>query len=180
MSVYLHPKQALSGMLVACLCLLTAAVLMPRTGNAQDAQATKLMAALKEHTAKLGAPKIEGRDAVGGKDVPALYFGSTKMNNNVAVVDEVVKASGKGAAATLFVKGGDEFVRVATTVMKPDKTGRAVGTALDPGPALDALKTGKAYNADTSVLGAPYIADYEPITDSSGQTIGAYFVGYKK
>jgi hypothetical protein len=31
MRVSLHPKQALSGMLVACLCLLTAAV--PRTGN---------------------------------------------------------------------------------------------------------------------------------------------------
>jgi len=56
------------------------------------------------------------------------------MNNNVAVVDEVVKAGGKGAAATLFVKDGDEFVRVATTVMKPDKTGRAVGTAPRPWP----------------------------------------------
>ena len=45
MRVSLHPKRALSGTLVACLCLLTAAV--PRTGNAQDAQVTKLMAALK-------------------------------------------------------------------------------------------------------------------------------------
>ena len=180
MRVSLLPKQALSGRLVVCLCLLAAAMMMLRTGNAQDAQVTKLMAALKDHTAKLGAPKIEGKDAVGGKDAPALYFGSTKMNNNVAVVDEVVKAGGKGAAATLFVKNGDEFVRVATTVMKPDKTGRAVGTALDLGPALDALKIGKAYNGDASVFGLPYIADYEPITDSSGQTIGAYFVGYKK
>ena len=33
--------------------------------------------------------------AVGGKDVPALFFGATKMNNNVAVVDEVAK-TGKG------------------------------------------------------------------------------------
>jgi hypothetical protein len=99
---------------------------VPRTGNAHDAQVTKLMAALKEHTAKLGAPEIEGGDAVGGKDAPALYFGLTKMNNNVAVVDEVVEAGGKGAAATLFDKDGDEFVRVATTVMKPDKAGRGL------------------------------------------------------
>jgi|RhiMethySRZTD1v2_1073278.scaffolds.fasta_scaffold437637_2 hypothetical protein len=178
--VSLHPKQALSGMLVACLCLLTTAMLMPRIGNAQDAQVTKSMAALKDRTAKLGAPKIEGKAAVGGKEVPALFFGSTKMNNNVAVVDEVTKAGGKGVAATLFVKDGDQFVRVATTVAKPDKTGRAIGTALDPGPALDALKSGKAYSGEVSVFDKPYVTDYEPITDSSGQIIGAYFVGRKK
>ena len=58
MRVSLHPKQALSGMLVACLCFLPAAMLMPRTGNAQDAELTKSMAALKDRTAKLGDPKI--------------------------------------------------------------------------------------------------------------------------
>ena len=126
-----YPKQALSGMLVACLCFLTAAMLMPRTGNAQDAELTKSMAALKDRTAKLGDPKIQGKAAVGGKDVPALFFGATKMNNNVAVVDEVAKTGGKGIAATLFVKDGDQFVRVATTVAKPDKSGRAIRTALD-------------------------------------------------
>ena len=132
-------------MLVACLCLLTAAV--PRTGNAHDAQVTKLMAALKITQPNWVLRRLKAGTQSAGKDAPALYFGLTKMNNNVAVVDEVVKAGGKGAAATLFVKDGDEFVRVATTVMKRDKTGRAVGTALDPGPALDALKTGKASTA---------------------------------
>ena len=61
MRVSLHPKRALSGMLVACLCFLTAAMLMPRTGNAQDAELTKSMAALKDRTAKLGDPKIKAR-----------------------------------------------------------------------------------------------------------------------
>jgi hypothetical protein len=51
---------------------------------------------------------------------------------------------------------------------------------LDPGPALDALKTGKAYNGEVSVFDKPYVAGYEPIADSSGQIIGAYFVGRKK
>src|SRR6187200_2803685 len=37
---------------------------------------------------KLGAPKIQGNEAVDGKSAPALYFGSTKMNNNFTVVDE--------------------------------------------------------------------------------------------
>jgi len=40
------------------------------------------MAALKDQTTKLGAPKIDGIDEVGGRNAPVLYFGSTKMNNN--------------------------------------------------------------------------------------------------
>jgi hypothetical protein len=37
-------------------------------GNAQDERVAKSMAALKDQTAKLGAPKIDGKDAVGGRD----------------------------------------------------------------------------------------------------------------
>jgi hypothetical protein len=40
------------------------------------------------------------------------------------VVDEVVKEN--GGTATLFVKAGDEYVRVATNVKKPDGS-RAIG-----------------------------------------------------
>jgi hypothetical protein len=36
------------------------------------------------------------------------------MNNNFIVVDEIAKEDGQGIAATLFVKGGDEYIRVAT------------------------------------------------------------------
>jgi hypothetical protein len=77
-------------------------MLLPNIGNAQDVRVVKSMEALKADTAKLGAPKIEGTEAVGGKDAPALYFGSTKMNNNFAVIDEVAKAGGQGMAATLW------------------------------------------------------------------------------
>ena len=150
------------------------ATLMPSVCSAaEDARVAKSMAALKEQTAKLGAPKIEGTDAVGGKDAPALYFGSTKMNNNPAVVDAVAKEGGEGMVATLFAKGGDEYIRVATTLPK------ALGTALT-GPALDAIKAGKAYYGEAPVLGTPYITGYEPIKDASGAIIGVYGVGYKK
>jgi hypothetical protein len=88
-------------------------MLIPSAGNAQDARVVKSMEALKADTAKLGAPKIEGTEAVGGKDAPALYFGSTKMNNNFAVVDEVAKEGGQGMAATLFVKSDGDYIRVA-------------------------------------------------------------------
>jgi methyl-accepting chemotaxis protein len=89
----------------------------------------------------------------------------------------VAKEGGLGVAATLFVKNGDDFVRAATTLAKPNKTGRAIGTVLDTGPALDALTSGKAYNGEVSLFSKPYIASYEPITDASGAVLGAYFVG---
>jgi Cache 3/Cache 2 fusion domain/LTXXQ motif family protein len=154
-------------------------MLIPSVGTAQDARVAKSMAALKDKTAKLGAPKIEGTEAVGGKDCPALYFGSTKMNNNFAIVDEVAKEDGRGMTATLFVKAGDEYCRVATDVPKPDGSGRAIGTVL-AGPALEAIQAGKAYYGKAPILGTPYITGYEPIKDASGAIIGIYYVGYSQ
>jgi hypothetical protein len=155
-------------------------LLMPGITHAQtDPRVQQSMELLKSMTAKLGAPKVEGREAVGGKDAPALHFGTTKMNNNFEIVDAIGKEDGKGMTATLFVNGGDEYIRVATNVPKPDGSGRAIGTVL-AGPALEAIKQGKAYYGDVPILGVPYTTGYEPIKSSSGETIGAYYVGYKK
>ena len=93
--------------------------------------------------------------AVGGKDAPALYFGTTKMNNNFEVVDAIGEEHGKEMTATLFVKGGEDYIRVTTSVPKPDGSGRAIGTVL-AGPALEAIKQGKAYYGDVPILGVPY------------------------
>jgi hypothetical protein len=161
-------------------CLVATSILMPREALAQaDPRVTKSMETLKSMTANLGAPKFEGTEAVSGKDAPALYFGTTKINNNFAIVDAVGKEDGKGMTATLFAKGGDEYIRVSTSVPKPDGSGRAVGTVL-AGPALEAIKAGKAYYGEVPILGSPYITGYEPIKDSSGAQIGIYYVGYKK
>jgi len=162
-------------------------LLMASAANAQEARTAASMAALKDKTAKLGAPKIEGEERVGGKSAPALYFGSTKMNNNFTLVDEVAKEGGPGMMVTLFVTAGHqleqhaplkEYVRIATTVLLPDGR-RAVGTVMGS-PALESIKAGHPYHGEVAVLGTPYITDYEPIKDASGETIGAYFVGYKK
>ena len=100
------------------------------------------MAALKDQTSKLGAPKIDGKDAVGGRDAPALYFGSTKMNNNFSVVDAVAEEGGRGMAVTLFVKSGDDYIRVATNVSTRVAGGRGLGTILT-GPALEFDQSGQ-------------------------------------
>jgi hypothetical protein len=143
---------------------------------AEDVQAT--MRLLKSKAAALGAPTIKGEETVTGKSVPALYFGTTKMNNNFALVDEVQKEA--GGTATIFVKSGDEFVRVATNVKKDDGS-RAIGTILDPkGKAIAAIAKGESYFGEAAILGKPYITGYEPIRDSGNKVIGIYYVGYLK
>ena len=178
-------KKALV-VLVSAIGFLGSLMLVASTANAQEARTAASMAALIDKTAKLGAPKIEGEEKVGGKSVPVLYFGSTKMNNDFTLVDEIAKED-PGMSATLFVKAGlqearatagEEYIRVATSVLLPDGR-RAVGTVLGS-PALESIRAGQPYNGAVEVLGTQYITAYQPIKDASGETIGAYFVGYKK
>ena len=185
-AVRLNSKTALV-VLVIAIGFPGSLMVMASVANAQDARSATSMAALKDKTAKLGAPKIQGIEEVGGKSAPALYFGSTKMNNNFTVVDEVAEEGGPGMVATLFVKvgvqqargtAGEEYIRVATSVPLPDGR-RAVGSVMGS-PALESIKAGHPYHGEVQVHGAQYITDYEPIKDASGETIGAYFVGYKK
>jgi len=147
--------------------------------HAQDLDKVKAsMALLKSKAEKLGAPKIDGTDPVAGKTVPALYFGSTKMNNNFDLVDDVVKEA--GGTATIFVKSGDEYVRVATNVKKDDGS-RAVGTILDPaGKAIQSINKNEAFYGEVTILGKPYITGYEPMHDAANAVVGIYYVGYMK
>ncbi len=156
------------------------AVVSPIAVNAQtDPKVQKAMAALKAATAKLGAPRVDGMGPVSGKSASALYFGTTKINNNFEVVDAIVKEH--GGTATLFAKTGDEYVRVSTNVPKPDGSGRATGTILDPaGKAIVNINKGEAFYGEVTILGVPYITGYEPIKNASGKVIGIYYVGYKK
>ena len=172
-------KAHVIGMFVAAFGSLATPVLTPSVGHARDARVAKSIAALKDQTTKLGAPKIDGNDAVGGRDAPALYFGSTRMNNNFSVVDAVADEGGQGMAATLFVKSGDDYIRVATNVSTRIGSGRGTGTVVTGAP-LESIRAGNAYYGKAPILGTPYISGYEPIKDASGATIGGYFVGYKK
>jgi Cache 3/Cache 2 fusion domain len=145
-------------------------------GPAEEVQAA--MQLLKSKAATMGAPIVNGEEAVAGKNVPALHFGATKMNNNFVLVDEVQKQA--GGTATIFVRSGDEFVRVATNVKKDDGS-RAIGTILDPkGKAIAAIAKGESYFGEADILGKPYVTGYEPIRDATGNIIGVYYVGYLK
>ena len=138
----------------------------------------KAMALIKAKAVALGGPNMRGSDPVAGKLVPALYSGSAKINNDYTLVDAVQKET--GAAATFFVRSGDTYVRVATTVRKDDGS-RVIGTVLDPtGKVFAAIAIGDAYYGDAMILGKAYVTGYEPIRSADGSVVGIYFVGYPK
>jgi len=126
---------------------------------------------------QLGPVKVEGTERAGDKQAPGLYFGSRKINNNYDLVDDVKRKS--GATATVFVKDGDEFVRVSTNVLTPEGK-RGVGTQLARAKAYEALKGGQQFCGDVDVLGTAYAACYHPIKDDKGAVVGASYIGFKK
>jgi hypothetical protein len=169
-------QSALIGLSIGC--VIGAAAILPKVTEAQDAKVKTAMELLQSMAGKLGAPKVEGTDTVAGKQVPAIYFGSTKMNNNFDLVDAVVKQA--GGTATIFVKNGEEYVRVATNVKKDDGS-RALGTILDPkGKAIASIQKNEPFYGEVDILGKPYITGYDPIRDQTKNVIGIYYVGYQK
>ena len=114
---------------------------------------------------------------VSGQSVPDLQLGAAGQASRFELVDGVTGIM--GGTATLFVRRGDDFVRISTNVKKPDGS-RAIGTLLDPkGRAIADLKQGKAFYGQVDILGNPFITGYEPIHNAAGEVIGAWYVGYK-
>lgn len=140
-------------------------------------QTNTAMRLLKERVSALGDLSIDGMVDIYGQSVPNLVFGDTALTNNYRLIDDV--SSLVGGTATLFVKSGNDFIRVTTNVRQSNDS-RAVGTKLDEkGKAIIALRAGQAFHGVVDILGASYITRYDPIYDERGSIIGAYYVGYK-
>lgn len=154
---------------------LAVALFAAGTAHANDPKAT--IADLEARLAKIGAPKIDGKDKAGERDAPALFFGERKINMNYDVVDAIRKAH--NATATVFVKDGDEFVRVSTNVLTPEGK-RGVGTQLARNAAYEAVSKGQQYCGPIDVLGTAFDACYNPIKDAGGKVVGLSYVGHKK
>lgn len=159
-----HAVKSMLALFVLGLVMAGAVTVMAETQFSPKIKSA--MAAMKESAAKLGAAKIDGA---------SLFFGTTKMNDNFELVDSL--KSKFGGTATFFVKKGDAFVRISTNVMKDGK--RAIGTPLDPsGPAIAAIRQGKAYYGIVDILGKLYDTGYEPIKNGKAEIIGIYYIGY--
>ncbi|MBV6660137.1 methyl-accepting chemotaxis protein [Pseudomonas yamanorum] len=114
--------------------------------------------------------------AVAGVQTPGLYLGEEVLNNNFAEVDEFKQMS--GGVATLFVRSGEDFVRVSTSLTKQDGS-RAIGTALDhQHPAYQRLLGGQGYVGRAVLFDRSYMTQYSPVRDASGKVIAVLFVGF--
>lgn len=156
---------------------LLAAALLLALGSAHADDPRAAISVLDARLGKIGAPKLEGTDKAGDKTVGALFYGPRKINNNFDVVDEVKKST--GASATVFVREGEDFIRVSTNVLTPEGK-RGVGTALAKAKAYEAVSKGEQFCGPVDVLGTPFDACYNPIKDGGGKVIGATYVGFKK
>ena len=110
------------------------------------------VAKLKEILLSLGQPKIEGTVQVGDELVPSLKFGGKAIFLNYKEVDAVKKLM--GCTATIFVRHGEEFVRVSTHVLNADGT-RAVGTKLARKAAYQAVIKDETFCGNVGILGSP-------------------------
>ncbi|MFZ6675871.1 methyl-accepting chemotaxis protein [Undibacterium sp. Xuan67W] len=112
---------------------------------------------------------------VGGRLTPVLQHGSTVINMDFSLVDGFFRQT--GTAATVFVKDGDDFVRISTSIKK-ENGDRAIGTPLDRAhPGYKRLIQGESYIGYATLFGIQYITQYNPVKDASGAIIGILFVG---
>ena len=150
--------------------------------DAIDAYASVLETSAHNSAAQLagsltGALRVDAANPVtiSGNSAPALYSGDTLLNGNETQVDRFTQAT--RGVATLFVRQGDDFIRIASSLKKEDGT-RAVGTKLDHAhPAYSLLKSGERYTGPANLFGRDYMTHYIPLKDGSGQIVAAVFAG---
>ncbi len=112
---------------------------------------------------------------IAGQSVPVLKHGNAELNLDFSIPDKFTALT--GVTATIFVKTGDDFIRISTSLKKEDGS-RAVGTLLDrkhPGHAR--LLAGEAYAGMAVLFGKLFMTRYEPLKNAKGEVIGVLYVG---
>ncbi len=112
---------------------------------------------------------------VNGTNTPMMKNNGVILNNNFSYVDNYTKI--KGSTATVFARMGDDFVRVTTSLKRPDGS-RTLGTFLGKkSPAYKPIMNKKRYFGTAHLFGSDYMAVYDPIV-KDGKVIGILYVGY--
>ena len=112
---------------------------------------------------------------IAGRATPVLMHGAVELNLNYAATDSFTERT--GVTATIFVRKGDDFIRVSTSI-KNQKNERAVGTLLDRAhPGYTRLLHGQSYLGLSSLFGVQFMTGYDPVRDATGRVIGAIVVG---
>lgn len=125
-------------------------------------------------------PKRFSRDdssriQVGSFSTPTLRAGLKTLNLDQIAVDDFLDRT--GAVSTIFVRDGEDYIRIATSLKKEDGS-RAVGTQLDRSSAAwRSVNKGEVYRGLATLFGHRYITQYQPVQDDSGAVIAILFVG---
>ncbi len=111
----------------------------------------------------------------GERRLPGLRQGQSLLNNQHTAVDQFSAAT--QATATLFVRSGDDFYRIATTVKQQDGS-RALGTPLGQDhPGYRQLLRGETYTGQALLFGRQFMTHYQPLFDRQGQVIAIAYIG---
>ena len=112
---------------------------------------------------------------IGDETTPMLRNGRNILNLDFTIPDRF--SSEHGVGATIFVKRGDDFIRISTSVKKENGE-RAVGTMLDRSHAgYRDLLAGRPYVGFAQLFGQQYMTQYDPIKDAQGRVIAVLYVG---
>lgn len=124
-----------------------------------------------------GAYSLDAVNTMQAKNtsVPILKDGDTVLNNNNEELDTFKNQT--GLTSTIFVKTGNDFVRVATTLTN-EKNERIVGEKMDHGhPGYASLIEGKPYAGVAEINGKFYGTSYKPLRDDKNNVVGVIYVG---
>ncbi len=110
---------------------------------------------------------------IGQRDAPALLNAGFMLNDQSGYLADFAKRT--GAPVSFFVRDGDDFVRIATT-LKTEDGSSLLGLTLSGG-VKEALNAGQPYTGMLYLAGHHYMTRYRPITDFNDNVIGASFIG---
>jgi methyl-accepting chemotaxis protein len=108
--------------------------------------------------------------------VPILLHDGAQVNNNIDIVENYAKLT--GGNATVFMRDGDDFFRITTSLKKSDGQ-RAIGTYLGKKhPGYQPLMNGQSYEGYAKLFGNEYMTVYQPIKNKQKQVIGILYIGF--
>ena len=98
------------------------------------------------------------------------------LNGDTSEVDAFSVTN--GGNATIFMRKGDDFERI-TTSLKKENGERAVGTTLARDhPAYPKMLAGGTYMGRAMLFGKPHMTVYEAIRDAEGKVVGILYIGF--
>lgn len=111
---------------------------------------------------------------INGIESPYIENGGKVIDNSF--VDEFHNFF-QSTVTTIFVKKGNDFLRISSTLKKQDGT-PAIGTMLGENhPAYVSLLSGNNYEGMAELFGKSYFTKYHPVLDKDGLVIAVLFIG---